>query len=161
MASQAAEEIYRIIQKRRAARSSNHATAEQGWIAHHLTDPQLADTARKLSIIAFHVLSALEAGERTGIDLAKELQVTRGGVTRAAKKLERAQLINASHHEDDRKKIYYSLTANGRQIAQVHDQMHQHLKTTLMTAMTAKYNEEQLRLVAQFLKDLSETEDNL
>lgn len=161
MTSPAAEEIYQIIQKRRASRSSNNATAEQTWIADHLSDPQLSETARGLSIIAMHVLSALESGESTGIDLAKRLNVTRGGVTRAAKKLEKYSLISANHHADDRKKIFYSLTDNGRQIAQVHDKMHQHLKDTLMKAMTAKYSEKQLQLVANFLKDLSEEEAHI
>lgn len=73
VASQAAEEIYQIIRKRRASRSSNSATAEQRWIADHLTDSYLAELASGLSIIAMHVLSALENGESTGIDLAKQL----------------------------------------------------------------------------------------
>lgn len=161
MASQAAEEIYRIIQKRRESRSTNSATAEQAWIARHLADPELAKSASNLSIIAMHVLSALEAGESTGIDLAKSLSVTRGGVTRAAKKLEQADLIRAHHHSDDKKKLYYSLTGDGRQIAQVHDQMHRYLKQTLVAKMTAKYSEEQLSLVARFLKDLGKMEDQI
>lgn len=53
------------------------------------------------------------------------------GITRAAKKLLSYELITAQKLPDNHKNIYYCITLKGEKIAQIHDQMHSALKTTL------------------------------
>lgn len=57
-------------------------------------------------------------------------------------------------HPDDKKKIYYSLTSNGKKVAKVHDQMHEIIKNELVDKLTAKYSMDELNIVANFLNDL-------
>ena len=157
----AIDDIFRQVQEFKAAQSSPHGSQEQRWIAAHVGDDQLADTCLSLSIIAFHVLSALEGGEQTGATLADQLQVTRGGVTRAAKKLVATKLITANKHEDDQKKIYYALTDDGLTVAKAHDSLHQEMRRVISDRLSAKYSEDDLKLVASFLGDLTQIETEL
>lgn len=150
--------IRQTIELLRAQHSNVHGSQEQQWIQEHLTDEKLKQEVLNLSIVAFHILSALESGEQTGIEIAEKINVTRGGVTRAAKKLLQYDLIAATKHPDDKKKIYYSLTEEGKKLAKVHDQMHETIKKELVDKLTAKYSMDDLQIVANFLDDLYQLE---
>lgn len=56
------------------------------------------------------------------------MHITRGGVSRAAYKLNEFQLITLVHQADNHKNVYYHLTSEGKEIAEIHDLMHQELK---------------------------------
>lgn len=106
------------------------------------------------------MLSALTTNEpQTGIELARQLKVTRGGVTRAAKKLVAADLIVGEKQPTNQKNIYYRLTPAGAAIARVHDQMHVALKAFLIGQMKAKYSPADFALVEAFLTDLMAAEE--
>ena len=147
------DDIYQTILKIRSEHTNDRGSAEQQWIQEHLNDAVLQKIAA--------ILSALEEGEATGIELAAKLGVTRGGVSRAAKKLAEYHLISAFKHNDDRKKIFYSLTASGQKIAHVHDEMHQSVKKQLVKQLTEKYSEEELKIVADFLDAFHQMENKL
>ena len=150
--------IRHTIELLRVQHSNIHGSQEQRWIQEHLTDEKLKQEVLNLSIVAFHILSVLESGEQTGIEIAKKINVTRGGVTRAAKKLLQYDLIVATKHSDDKKKIYYSLTDEGKKLAKAHDQMHETMKKELVDKLTTKYSMEELKVVAHFLHDLYQLE---
>ena len=110
--------------------------------------------------MALHVLSALEkADNQTGIDLANAISVTRGGVTRAAKKLIDFNLVTSKKRPDNKKNIYYRLTPAGRKVARVHDQMHQELQAMVIKQMDAKYSQAELTIVADFLASVLKAEN--
>lgn len=155
------KQIQQRITLLRSQHNNVHGSQEQQWIQDHLNDDHLQTIVMHLSIIAFHTLSALEDGEKTGIELANQLQVTRGGVTRAAKKLLSYDLVAATQHPDDRKKIYYSLTNSGKTLARVHDQMHAEIRNKLVDRLSAAYSDQELQIVAKFLDDLYEFEQQL
>ncbi len=155
------KQIQQRIALLRSQHNNVHGSQEQQWIQKHLNDAHLQTIVMHLSIIAFHTLSALEDGEKTGIELANQLQVTRGGVTRAAKKLLSYDLVAATQHPDDRKKIYYSLTNSGKTLARVHDQMHAEIRNKLVDRLSAAYSDQELQIVANFLDDLYEFEKTL
>lgn len=150
--------IRQTIELLRSQQGNIHGSQEQRWIQAHLDDERLGAVVLKLSIVAFHTLSALETGAQTGIEIAKKLNVTRGGVTRAAKKLLQYNLISAEKRPNDKKKIYYSLTVDGQTVARVHDQMHAMIKEKLIDKLTAKYSAADLQVVAAFLNDLYQLE---
>ncbi|MBB1079198.1 MarR family transcriptional regulator [Limosilactobacillus sp. STM2_1] len=152
------DKIQKIIQLLRAEHSNIHGSKEQQWIQEHITDQQLKKIVLNLSIVSFHILSVLENGELTGIEIAEKLSVTRGGITRAAKKLLQYQLITAKKHTDNQKKLYYSLTDQGRAVALVHDEMHRTIKKQIVAKLVTKYSDQELQVVADFLTDLYEFE---
>ncbi|KRM82111.1 transcriptional regulator [Limosilactobacillus coleohominis DSM 14060] len=155
------DKIQQTIQLLRAEHNNIHGSKEQQWIKSHLDDQELGKIILDLSIVSFHVLSALESGELTGIEISERIGVTRGGVTRAAKKLLQNQLIIAQKHPDNQRNIYYSLTDRGEKLALVHDEMHESIKKKVVTQLVAKYSEQDLQIVADFLNDLYELEKSI
>lgn len=153
--------IYETIQDIRVDHDGRHGSREQEWIENHLTDVNLKQIVLKLSVIALHILSLLEKHPQAGVELATTLKVTRGGVTRAAKKLIDFDLVSAFKRANDKKQIFYQLTASGQKIAEVHDAMHQEIEKKLETEILTKYSEEELQTIAKFLNDLHNFEDQL
>lgn len=147
-----ATDLLSLIEQLRSQGDSS--SQEKNWIQTHLTDPQLAQLIPSLSIVALHILSSLEKEDQTGIDLANHLHVTRGGVTRAAKKLIANDLVQSFKHEDDQKRIYYSLTTQGKEIAKIHDQMHHELNEKFKKFIKDNYSPADLNLIAKFLESI-------
>lgn len=154
------EQIYELIQKMRSDRDNRHNSHEQSWIEKHLSNKDLKVIVPRLSIIALHILSALRNKELTGVELAVQLKVTRGGITRAAKKLLDYNLIVAKRHENDKKKIYYQITGKGKEIATIHDKMTARLLDESEKFFLNKYSDTELKTVISFLKDMSNLESN-
>lgn len=155
------KEVYDAIKNIRLTRDSAHGTQEQTWIVNHLNRCELREPISKLSVGALHILSDLEEGSKTGNELACSLNLTRGGVTRASKKLCEYDLITTCQKNGNKKNIYYSLTEKGREVAQAHDEMHCKMQTEMMKKFTDKYSAEQLQLISRFLNDALKFEQNL
>lgn len=150
--------LYHAIKQLRSDSVNGRGVQEQKWLQNQLSDENLKTMIPQLSIIALHILSGLEAEKLTGVALADRLAVTRGGITRAAKKLIQMGLIQATKKPDDQKKIYYSLTAKGRVIAQSHDKMHETLKAQVIDKVTEKYKDAELKQAASLINDLMQFE---
>lgn len=150
--------LYHAIKQLRSDSANGRGVQEQKWLQNQLSDESLKAMIPQLSIVALHILSGLEAEELTGVELANQLEVTRGGITRAAKKLIQMGLIQATKRSDDQKKIYYSLTAKGRVIAQSHDKMHETLKAQVIDKVTEKYKDAELKQAASLINDLMQFE---
>ncbi len=88
--------LYHAIKQLRSDSVNGRGVQEQKWLQNQLSDENLKTMIPQLSIIALHILSGLEAEELTGVALADRLAVTRGGITRAAKKLIQMGLIQAT-----------------------------------------------------------------
>lgn len=140
----------------RASRQS--VSDEQRWIQGVIKDEHLRAIVPKLSIVSMHIATALLGGEMTGIELARQLNVTRGGITRAAKSLASFDLIQDRKHEGDKKKIYYSLTPAGKQVAVAHRQMHEKMDQAFMKQMDQHYSPEQLAQFSEMLDQISQME---
>lgn len=134
---------------------------EQEWIMARLKDEESRQLLPKISIVGLHILTALLTEEQTGITLADELGVTRGGVTRAAKKLVAMGLVISHHRSTDKKKVYYQLTPAGQEIALQHQKMHEAINAQFAEEIGQRYNLGQLKLISQFLDDVQKLEDNL
>lgn len=63
MDEQVINTISQTISKIRAQHGNVHGSQEQQWMEKHVTDPKLKEVVPKLSIIAFHILSAIEDDE--------------------------------------------------------------------------------------------------
>ncbi|WP_251547756.1 MarR family transcriptional regulator [Limosilactobacillus caecicola] len=155
------DDLFTLLRQVRTNQSDT-GSQEQKWIINHLSDPKLRAMVPHLSIIALHILSALQTQNvQTGIALAESLGVTRGGITRAAKKLLQYGLVTTEKLPNNQKNIYYQLSPQGRTIAQVHDQMHQTLEQRFADKINAKYSAAELKIVTSFLNDVIKIESNI
>lgn len=161
MVEKPVDQIFQEIKEIRITGANSHNSYERQWIERKIDNPKLKSKVADLSIVSLHVLSALETGEKTGVEIAEELSVTRGGVTRAAKKLLTKDLIKAGKKPNNQKNIYYGLTATGKKIAQVHDDMHRMLKQKMVNALGKKYSAQELQLVSSFLDDFIKQEKDI
>lgn len=152
------QDIMQEIQQLRV--KQQNLSAEQRWIQHHLTDSRLKERLTHLSIVSLHILTALLLQPKTGIELADELNVTRGGITRAARSLQNLGMIESFQRKDNHKKIYYSLTIDGQRIAETHQLMHQKLHQQFLKKIHARYSIEELTLVQRFLHDVNKYEQD-
>lgn len=51
---------------------------------------------------------------------------------------------------NDKKKIYYALTSNGKVVAKLYDEMHQEIITEIEEKFSDKYSENELKLLLDF-----------
>lgn len=154
-------QIYQEIEKIRLAGSNGHISVERTWLLKQLTDDQLKARVATISITGLHIMSALQTQAKTGIELADDLQVTRGGITRAAKKLLEQQLATAVKKRGNQKKIYYQLTPAGKEVAKLHDQLHQALRAKVISELQAQFSPADLQIVAEFLHKFNVAEQDL
>lgn len=134
---------------------NSEVTVAQEWMIKHVTDPRLKQIIPKISVVGYHILDLLNAhSELTGIRISQELGVTRGGVTRAARKMKNEGLIDAVQHEDNKKNIYYRLTPLGRKLVKWHSKMHAELYQQLEKKIVSEFTVEELDTITRFLKEI-------
>jgi DNA-binding MarR family transcriptional regulator len=115
-----------------------------------------ADLLQSMTITALHVLSTIGRYEPiNGIQIARELGITKGAVSKIARKLLEQQLIVAEQLPDNKKHIYFRLTAQGREIFHWHQTLHEELEGQAKQFLE-RYTLEELRLIVRFLQEYVE-----
>ncbi len=152
MANGQVNQIFNVLQ---TIVQENNVTSEKTWLQEHLSDARLRPIVARTSVVGLHILSGLENGQRKGIDLAEDLNVTRGGIYRAAQSLEQLGLITSQHAADNKKNRYYALTDDGQIIARIHDRMHHEMNDQLFATLEAQFSEADLATVLRFLQTVS------
>ena len=72
-----------------------------------------------------HLLEAVRVNEgANATELAKILGITNGAVWQSAKKLAQKHLLEKYKHPDNRKEVYFCLTALGEKACAVHNHLH-------------------------------------
>lgn len=134
---------------------------ESQWILRQLGDENLMAEVMNLSVVALHILSNLTKQDLTGIELATNLRVTRGAITRAAGNLTQFDFAELYQKEDDKKKIFYHLTDKGRKVADVHDKMHEKIDEIFEKQIFAHYTAQEKQVILNFLKQVNEVDTQL
>ncbi|QCQ04971.1 transcriptional regulator [Ligilactobacillus animalis] len=151
-------QLLELCRQIRTTNDNGQLNAEKKWIIQQLDDDTLVAMIPKISIVGLHILSALTCNDKTGIELANELSVTRGGITRAARILVELSLVEKVPQTTDKKKIYYHLTPLGKKLALVHTQMHLELEKKFFDLVATNYSSADLDLIINFLQDLTQAE---
>lgn len=134
---------------------NSEITTAQAWMMEHVTDHQLKQLISKVSVVGYHVLDILSVNsELTGARIAKKLGVTRGGVTRAARKMVGEGLIEAVQHEDNKKNIYYQITKSGQKLVEWHTKMYDELYQQLEKKIEDEFTLEELDTIIRFLTEI-------
>ncbi|MBN3526794.1 MarR family transcriptional regulator [Paenibacillus apiarius] len=110
----------------------------------------------KLTLTQLHVLHEIGKCPDSNVTfISNHINVTKGGVSKAVAKLIAWGLVREHYRADNKKEIYYRLTTEGEKLAYVHDELHQQLENKHKDLLE-RYTEEELRVIASFLKDLTE-----
>lgn len=118
-------------------------TKGQAWV----------DLLQSLSVTALHVLAAIGEHEViNGIQIARQLDITKGAVSKIARKLLEQQLICKEMLPNNRKDIYFRLTDQGREVFLWHQELHPQLEEQGKRFLS-RYSIDELQLLARFYQD--------
>lgn len=85
--------------------------------------------------------------------ISKQLDITKGGISKISSKLLSKELIKATKLENNKKEIYYSLTRLGEDVYKIHKKLHQEEEKEIIK-MISKYNKDELNTILKFLDDI-------
>ncbi|OIK08324.1 MarR family transcriptional regulator [Bacillus sp. MUM 13] len=76
-----------------------------------------------------HCIEAIEKNGDTNLTkLAESLYMTRGAISKLTKKLIKKDLIESYQKPDNKKEIYFRLTEQGRDIYNIHEELHKEFR---------------------------------
>ena len=109
-----------------------------------------------VSITECHVIAAIaNMNEPNGINIAEELNITRGGISKIATRLIEKNLITTYKDEKNQKKIFYKLTPLGEEVNTIHNQLHEENHKNLCNIVN-KYSPQEQDIILKFIKDLQD-----
>lgn len=112
---------------------------------------------KQISITECHVIACIDnIKEANGINIAKSLRMTRGGISKIANRLIEKKLITTYQDGENQKKIFYKLTSLGEKVNQIHNQLHRDNHSSLCTVVS-KYTSQEQDIILRFIKDLQNT----
>ena len=107
-----------------------------------------------LSLAECHVIDYIGKTDRMNATaIAKKLNITKGGISKITAKLIKKKLIEVKRSSNNQKEIYYSLTALGIKIFNVHEILHEQAQGKF-TSLFSSYSQEELKFASKFLDDL-------
>ncbi|MGV0168137.1 MarR family winged helix-turn-helix transcriptional regulator [Furfurilactobacillus sp. WILCCON 0119] len=137
------------------ASETDQPDREHQWMMAHIDDETLVPLIPQLSMLALHFLAALQDGPQNGRPLADQLAVTRGGISRVAKRLANLGVIVMRKRPENQKEVFYELTATGMTIATCHAAMHAEIDRENAERM-AQFSEAELTVINRFLKTMAD-----
>jgi len=85
--------------------------------------------------------------------ISKELSMTKGAISKVTSKLLKKELIRGNHLENNKKEIYYTLTAQGKEVFKAHEILHK-IEHEKFVKILSQYDKEGLSIINSFLDDL-------
>ncbi|WP_081168068.1 winged helix DNA-binding protein [Lactococcus garvieae] len=90
-----------------------------------LRKPQMVEKFQGYSFLEIACIEFIAKLDEPNVTkLADQLYVTRGAISKATKKLIQKEDIATFQNADNKKEIYFKLTAKGKKINQQHEQLH-------------------------------------
>ncbi|TBL77789.1 MarR family transcriptional regulator [Paenibacillus thalictri] len=136
--------------------SESDDDSEKKWLMERVTSHQLKKMAPQLSVLSLHTLDVIHQNEGIkGIDIAHELNVTKGAISKVTRKLLDHGLIQKAQLPTNQKEVYFSVTPLGAELAELHDQLHKELDKKSLELLKS-YDVPSLEIVAGFLEKLAQ-----
>ncbi|WP_426445341.1 MarR family transcriptional regulator [Paenibacillus sp. S-38] len=113
-------------------------------------------TPVQLTLSEIHLVACI--GDYSPINvttLAEKTQLTKGSITRISKRLLELDLIKRQQINENKKEVYYTLTAAGQKVHRIHHRIHGEIEQRFL-AFLDQYTPEQLAFARRFMKDLLE-----
>ncbi|MEK4508252.1 MarR family transcriptional regulator [Paenibacillus sp. FSL K6-2524] len=125
------------------------------WLTEHISDDRLKRLLPRLSVSSLHVLDVINTHEGIkGADIARDMEITKGAVSKITRKLVDHGLIRKTQLPDNLKEIYFSVTPLGAELAKLHRLFHQEKDQKAMELLTS-FDTASLKIVADFLEKLA------
>lgn len=135
--------------------SETEDDSDRLWLMERISDDRLKKLLPRLSVSSLHVLDVIYAHDGIkGIDIAREMGLTKGAVSKITRKLLEQDLIRKKQLPDNLKEIYYSVTPLGAELAELHRVFHEE-KDHKAVELLASFDEASLEIVADFLEKLA------
>ncbi|WP_315073861.1 MarR family transcriptional regulator [uncultured Clostridium sp.] len=107
-----------------------------------------------LMLSEIHTIDCIGKNQLTNATfISKELSMTKGAISKITSKLLKKELIKGNHLENNKKEIYYTLTAKGKEIFKIHEILHKTEREKFVKILN-QYDKEGLRIINSFLDDL-------
>ncbi|MCM3702823.1 MarR family transcriptional regulator [Paenibacillus macerans] len=128
------------------------------WLVERIADDRLKRLLPRLSVSSLHILDVISAHDGIkGIDIAREMGVTKGAVSKITRKLLEQDLIRKTQLPTNLKEIYFSVTPLGAELAELHRLFHREQDQKEMELL-ASFDSASLEIVADFLEKLASLE---
>ncbi len=88
--------------------------------------------------------------------ISNNTNITKSGISKIMSKLKKKGLVNAHYMEGNQKEIYYTLTAKGKRVYQLHNEVYKNIRDKYITMLT-NYSEEELICISKFIQDVLNT----
>src|ERR1700722_363409 len=113
---------------------------------------RLEGTARRLPTLSMHLLADIAEGPVSVVGLAARSEQLKGTVSKHVQRLVEAGLVERTPIPGNRKEVILSLTADGKLVADVHQQMHGEMKRGVVEFLS-RYNNAELAVLPRMLRD--------
>ncbi|MFB5673405.1 MarR family transcriptional regulator [Paenibacillus terreus] len=126
---------------------------EQDKMFRYAQEQQLEAIPRHLTSV--HVIDCIGNNEPiNNTALAEKMDLSKAGITKISAKLLEEGYIKRRQLNDNKKEVYFSLTAKGRQVFELHQQLHK-LEEKRFMQLLEPFTEAELHVILRFLQNVS------
>ncbi|MFD2211331.1 MarR family transcriptional regulator [Virgibacillus halophilus] len=94
-----------------------------------LNKPKMEEHLKDYKPSEVHCIESIEKNRDANVrKLAETLYMTRGAISKLTKKLMKKGFIESYQKPDNKKEIYFKLTAQGKEIFNVHEELHKEFR---------------------------------
>lgn len=109
---------------------------------------------KELTFSEYHVIDCIGKNHLPNSTfIAKQLDMTKGAISKITAKLISKGLINANRLENNKKEVFFTLTSQGKEAYEVHERMHDSENSKLINIFR-KYDLQELKIIYRFLDDI-------
>lgn len=135
--------------------SESEEDQDRLWLMERISDERLKGLLPHLSVSSLHVLDVIHLHDSIkGIDIARDMGITKGAVSKITRKLLDQGLIRKTQLPDNQKEVYFSVTPLGDELAGLHRLFHEE-KDQKVTKLLASFDTASLEIVADFLEKMA------
>ena len=125
-------------------------------IHRYLTNYDQVPNSQQLNISDLDVITLIYHHDDSRIsDLLAHTTITQGAVSKIATRLTKLGFVSKSHHPNNKKETYLTLTQFGKIIATIHQQYHEDNDQALQTVMS-KYSNAEIMTFTSLLKEINQ-----
>ncbi|TQR35853.1 MarR family transcriptional regulator [Lysinibacillus sphaericus] len=108
------------------------------------------------TLTQLHIVSAIKAqGSANNTSLSETLNVSKPAITKAIKKMLEKNVIVETRQETNQKEVHYLLTDLGKQLASIHDQLHEKARNRYLRLLDS-FNTDELETIITFLEMITD-----